>query len=144
VAGFERTGGGIAVYPSRKKLLKHVAWDAFSVTTPLIFAFLLAYLYGAFVGGPDWGVWIFLPFFFLWALANVRRTLYGVYRLVRWRPSLVIGDEGFTDQASASGAGRIRWDQVEESGTFGYGGERYLGVVAGPGARNAGTRSRDR
>jgi hypothetical protein len=52
-----------------------------------------------------------------------------VRRLLVRRPVLVLDAEGLEDRASASGAGRVRWDQVADVGVQSMGGNRVLSVV---------------
>jgi hypothetical protein len=49
-------------------------------------------------------------------------------RLVRPRPALVLDEQGFTDTASPSGAGRVAWTEVIGVGTTGAGQQRLLVV----------------
>jgi hypothetical protein len=46
------------------------------------------------------------------ALLIVPATVYLIYRAVRDRPALIIGESGFTDQASLTGLGYVTWDEV--------------------------------
>src|SRR5262249_30001534 len=39
-------------------------------------------------------------------------AVYLIYRAVRARPALVIGERGFTDHASITGVGYVAWDEL--------------------------------
>lgn len=65
--------------------------------------------------------WIGVPFFTL-------AGLYAAKRLMIKKPAVILDSEGFVDQASAVGAGRVYWKEVESMFIFTYGGQRFLGV----------------
>ena len=48
----------------------------------------------------------------LGTLVIVPSAVYLIYRAVRDRPALIIGQHGFTDHASITGVGYIAWDEV--------------------------------
>jgi hypothetical protein len=134
VAGFEQAGGRILVYPNRGRLLRSMLSDALWFVLPVAAVFFL-FIYPPIVSEErDFGVFegIVLTLTAIYSLGPLPRLIYGIYRLVRREPSVTIDEEGFTDRASITGAGKIRWDEVVEAGTFGYGRERYLGVITGP------------
>jgi len=54
---------------------------------------------------------------------------YAVYRLLRWRPAVVIGPGGITDNASLLGIGRLPWNDVEYVMPYRFRGQPMLGVV---------------
>lgn len=55
--------------------------------------------------------------------------LYLTFRLVVRKPALVVSDEGILDNASAVGAGLIRWDEVKDIRATSFGAERMLVIV---------------
>lgn len=55
--------------------------------------------------------------------------LYAAYRLAIRRPALEIDSTGITDAASAVGAGRLRWDEVDHVVLYKYSGQSFLGIV---------------
>ncbi len=55
--------------------------------------------------------------------------LYAAYRLAVRRPALEIDSMGITDTASAVGAGRLRWDEVDHVVVYKYSGQVMLGIV---------------
>lgn len=55
--------------------------------------------------------------------------LYWVYGLVVRKPALVLSEEGILDNASAIGAGMIRWEEIKDLYTFQYGRESLIGIV---------------
>lgn len=55
--------------------------------------------------------------------------LYAAYRLVIRRPALEIDATGITDAASAVGAGRLSWDEVDHVVLYKYSGQAMLGIV---------------
>ena len=54
---------------------------------------------------------------------------YCVYRLVRWRPILVIGAEGLVEQSSLISVGRLRWDEIDHIVPYAFRGQPMLGIV---------------
>lgn len=55
--------------------------------------------------------------------------LFAGYRLVRRRPALELDSIGMTDAASAVGAGRLRWEEVDHAVLYKYSGQAMLGIV---------------
>jgi hypothetical protein len=55
--------------------------------------------------------------------------LYAAYRLARHRPAVEIDSTGITDAASALGAGRLTWDEVDHVVLYKYSGQSMLGIV---------------
>ncbi|MBM7839797.1 hypothetical protein JOC54_003077 [Alkalihalobacillus xiaoxiensis] len=55
--------------------------------------------------------------------------LYALTRLIFERPSLRIDDEGIYDNASAVGAGLVRWEEIKDLPIYTYGEQSYLGIV---------------
>ena len=54
---------------------------------------------------------------------------YALYRLARRKPSLVVDEEGIFDNASALGAGMIRWEEIREMYTFVFRGQTTIGMA---------------
>ncbi|GAF11618.1 hypothetical protein JCM19046_1853 [Bacillus sp. JCM 19046] len=55
--------------------------------------------------------------------------LYALTRLIFRSPSLRIDEEGIYDNASAVGAGLVRWEEIKDLPIYTYGGQSYLGIV---------------
>lgn len=79
----------------------------------------------------EWGVstvliavctYVGVPFFGLCAI-------YALYRLIARRPSVVIDEQGITDNASSVAVGLIRWEEIAEVFTYDYMGQQFLGIV---------------
>ncbi|MGI4789132.1 MAG: STM3941 family protein [Janthinobacterium lividum] len=56
-------------------------------------------------------------------------ALFALGRLLRPRPSLVIDERGITDNASATGAGFIAWDEIAAVGMSSMGANRFLVII---------------
>jgi hypothetical protein len=54
---------------------------------------------------------------------------YGFYRMVRPGIAVLVDHEGVLDRASATGVGRIRWDEIETVRVYGYMGQSTVGIV---------------
>ena len=67
-------------------------------------------LYGISHGGAD-GI-VALAAAIPGTLITAPAAVYLIYRAVRDRPALVIGERGFTDHASITGVGYVAWDEV--------------------------------
>jgi len=111
----------VVVYPSRTKI---------SLVLLGSIAFVVI---GVWIGTPGvarrvalWevviGSYVGVPFF-------AACGLYAVYRLVSRRPALEIDSTGITDAASAIGAGRLSWDEVDHVVVYKYSGQAMLGIV---------------
>jgi hypothetical protein len=111
----------VVIYPSRAKmslvLLGSMAFVAIGVWigTP-----------GVARGLEIWKVviasYVGVPFF-------AACGLYAVYRLATHRPALEIDSTGIADAASAVGAGRLSWDEVDHVVLYKYSGQSMLGIV---------------
>jgi len=111
----------LVIYPSRSKmaliLLCSIAFVVIGVwvRTP-----------GVARGLEVWEVivasYVCVPFF-------AASGLYAAYRLAIRRPALVIDSTGITDSASAEGAGRLRWDEVDHVVLYKYFRQEMLGIV---------------
>src|SRR6185436_15541060 len=55
--------------------------------------------------------------------------IYVCYRLLRPRPSVIINQEGIVDNASALGAGLIRWEEIEGMFIYKVMGKPLLGII---------------
>jgi hypothetical protein len=111
----------VVIYPSRAKMsLVLLGSIAFAVI-------------GIWIGTPGvarglaiWKVviasYIGVPFF-------AACGLYAAYRLATHRPALEIDSTGITDAASAVGAGRLNWDEVDHVVLYKYSGQSMLGIV---------------
>lgn len=114
-------GGRLVVYPSRAKLVLYALGAL---------AFVIAGLWlGGFIGDMDlpFGLvvittYIGVPFFGLC-------LLYVLYRLVVRKPSLIVSEEGIVDNASATGAGPVGWDEMAEIRPTDVSGKAMLGIV---------------
>ncbi|GAB4223392.1 MAG: hypothetical protein Kow0062_23420 [Acidobacteriota bacterium] len=75
---------------------------------------------------PIWvviaGLYVGVPFF-------AACGLYAGYRLVCRRPALTIDSTGITETASALGAGRLTWEEVDYVVLYKFGGQSMLGIV---------------
>lgn len=56
-------------------------------------------------------------------------AIYSAYRLLRWRPAVVIGPGGITDDASLLGVGHVPWSNVAFLAPYRFRGQAMLGVV---------------
>ena len=68
------------------------------------------------------GSYVGVPFFGLC-------FLYAIYRLLLPKPSVIISSEGLFDNASAIGAGMLRWEEIKEIYLHEYLGQQMLGIV---------------
>ncbi|MDO7269118.1 STM3941 family protein [Shouchella clausii] len=55
--------------------------------------------------------------------------IYLLYRVLKPKPSLHINQEGIIDNASAAGAGLIRWEEVDRYFIYSVLGQHFLGIV---------------
>ncbi|PAD92571.1 STM3941 family protein [Shouchella clausii] len=55
--------------------------------------------------------------------------IYLLYRVLKPKPSLHINQEGIVDNASAAGAGLIRWEEVDRYFIYSVLGQHFLGIV---------------
>ena len=67
--------------------------------------------------------------FYLGAPLAVLGFFYAVYRLMNPAPALIINREGIVDNASALGAGLIRWEEIQSMFIYDVMGNRLLGIV---------------
>jgi hypothetical protein len=107
----------VVIYPKRLKLLGFAAGS-------LVFVLLGLYFFAAGMPLPLVVLTSYLgvPFFGLC-------FAYAVYRLLVPAPLLVISDEGLYDNASAVGAGMLRWEEIAELVPYEFAKQRFIGVV---------------
>src|SRR5215216_2393472 len=55
--------------------------------------------------------------------------VYAMYRLFMPKPAVVISDEGIFDNASAVGAGMLRWEEIADVFAYDFMGQRMLGII---------------
>ena len=55
--------------------------------------------------------------------------VYAIYRLLMPKPAVVISDEGIFDNASAVGAGMLRWEEIADVFAYDFMGQRMLGII---------------
>ena len=110
----------IVIYPSRLKM---------SLIALGALAFVIA---GIFIGTREevtltplklfLATYVGIPFFGLC-------FLFAAYKLLVRKPAIIISNEGLVDNASAVGAGFLRWEEIEEIFVHEYVGQRMLGIV---------------
>jgi len=111
----------VVIYPKKVKLLA-IAMGA------LLFVILGFYFAQNRVamGLPLWKIiviaYIGIPFFSLC-------LVYAIYRLLVPNPAVVISDEGIFDNASAVGAGMLRWEEIADVFAYDFMGQRMLGII---------------
>jgi hypothetical protein len=110
----------LVLYPKRTKLLMLAAGS-------LMFVVLGVYLAQnqESMGLSLWKViivsYVGVPFFGLC-------LVYAIYRLVVRKPAVVVNKDGIFDNASAAGAGFIRWEEIANIFPYDYMGHRMLGI----------------
>jgi hypothetical protein len=108
----------IVIFPSRKKLVL-IAIGAFVLAAIGVFIikdpeiYWLIRILGGYLGVPFFGACLG----------------YALFRLTKPKPSLVINDEGVFDNASAVGAGMLKWSEIAEVKITSYMGQRFLSIV---------------
>jgi hypothetical protein len=111
----------LIIWPDRRKLLLLVLGSAGFVAIGIWLA----------SGGAEGGIspwkrfaatWLGIPFF---GFAGC----YGLYRLLRPQPALLIDEAGITDRSTASAAGLIRWEEIDHLKRHEYMGQPMLGIV---------------
>ena len=111
----------VVIYPKKLKLLA------------IAMASLLFVIFGFYLGqnrvAMEVPVWKFIviayvgiPFFSLC-------LVYAIYRLLVPKPAVVISDEGIFDNASAVGAGMLKWEEIAEVFAYDFMGQRMLGII---------------
>jgi hypothetical protein len=111
----------VAIYPKKVKLLT----IAVGALLFVIFGFYLAQNRVA-MELALWKVivisYVGIPFFGLC-------LVYAIYRLLMPKPAVVISDEGIFDNASAVGAGMLRWEEIADVFAYEFMGQRMLGII---------------
>ncbi len=108
----------IVIFPSRKKLVL-IAVGAFVFIAIGVFiirkpeTFWIVRVLGGYLGVAFFGICLG----------------YAIFRLIKPKPSLVINDEGVFDNASAVGAGMLKWSEIAEVKISSYMGQRFLSIV---------------
>jgi len=110
----------VAIYPKKVKLLT-IALGS------LLFVILSFYVARNHAMGLDlWTIiiisYVGIPFFGLC-------LVYAIYRLLVPKPAVVISDEGIFDNASAVGAGMLRWEEIADVFAYDFRGQRMLGII---------------
>ena len=54
---------------------------------------------------------------------------YAIYRLCIPKPAVIVSDEGIFDNASAVGAGMLRWEEIADVFPYDFVGQRMLGII---------------
>ena len=111
----------VAIYPKKVKLLAiavgallgvilgfYLAQNRVAMELPLDAIIITSY-----VGIPFFGLCL----------------VYAIYRLLMPKPAVVISDEGIFDNASAVGAGMLKWDEIAEVFAYDFMGQRMLGII---------------
>jgi len=111
----------VAIYPKKLKLLAIAVAALLFVILGFYFAqnrvamglSLRTIIITSYVG---------IPFFSLC-------LVYAIYRLCLPTPAVVISDEGIFDNASAVGAGMLRWEEIADVIAYDFMGQRMLGII---------------
>lgn len=111
----------VAIYPKKVKLLAigvgallfiilgfYFAQNRVEMGLPLLVIIITSY-----VGIPFFGLCL----------------VYAIYRLLMPKPAVVISDEGIFDNASAFGAGMLRWEEIADVFAYDFSGQRMLGII---------------
>lgn len=106
----------VVIYPKKLKLLGFAAGS-------LVFV-----LFGLYAAARPAPLLLVLTSYLVVSLFGLG-FIYAVYRLCVPKPLLVISDEGLYDNASAVGAGMLRWEEIAELFQYEFGGQRFIGVV---------------
>jgi hypothetical protein len=105
------------IYPSKLKLLLvalgSLSFVVLGIFLPTMTTDMYVVLIGTYVGVPFFGLCF----------------LYAIYRLIFRKPSLIIANVGLFDNASALGAGLIRWTEISEVYIYEYMGQRMIGII---------------
>ncbi len=111
----------VTIYPKKVKLLGIAMVSLLSVILGFYFAqnrvamglSLWTIIITAYVGIPFFGLCL----------------VYAIYRLLMPKPAVVISDEGIFDNASAVGAGMLRWEEIADVFAYDFMGQRMLGII---------------
>jgi hypothetical protein len=55
-------------------------------------------------------------------------SIYLVIRILVRKPSVIINEEGFTDNASAVGVGFLKWSEIKDFKIYDFMGQKFLGI----------------
>lgn len=108
----------LVVYPSKKSIGFLTAGALMFVVIGILFVTMDSTLDGTFTTIIRYACIVFFGFCLLYALK----------RLTSRRPSLRINEKGIYDNASAVGAGLVRWEEIKDLPIYTYGGQTYLGI----------------
>lgn len=111
----------LVIYPRRWKL-------ALLALGALAFVFTGLWIGGLF-GGPKAGLGMVVVATYVGVPVFGLCFVYALYRLVVRKPALVVSREGILDNASALGAGMIRWEEIREVRSCHFGTQRMLVIV---------------
>ncbi|MGB7923069.1 MAG: STM3941 family protein [Pyrinomonadaceae bacterium] len=99
----------------------------------LIGACIYPLIYGFNISGRDALGWFFKAItpeiFYIGAPLFSLALIYICYRLLIPRPSVIINQEGIYDNASAFGAGMIRWEEIESMFIYTIMDNPFLGII---------------
>ena len=123
--------GEMIIYPSRVKLMK-------SFVLSILFILVGAWLI---VGGFNINIGIVRPSSRLYNTTFTgvvgitccvffgMCSLYIIKRMIIKQPSIIVNENGITDNASAAAVGLIKWSEVKEISIYEYMGQKLLGIV---------------
>lgn len=111
----------IAIYPGRIKMLGIAVGALAFVAAGIYFAVdhqslrlpLWVIVISSYIGVPFFGLCF----------------IYACHRLLVSKPLIIINREGIFDNASAVGAGMLRWEEIAEIFPYTFWGQRALGIV---------------
>lgn len=119
--GLDTQSDRVVIYPSRPKMVR-----ALLSSTAFVIIGIWVWATGAALGLPWWLViipaYVGVPFFAFCGLC-------AAYLLVAHRPALEIDSTGIIDAASAVGAGRLTWNDLDHITVYKYWGQLFLGIV---------------
>jgi hypothetical protein len=118
----------IVIYSSKRYLLAVGAGSLLFVVASLYFI-----IYGYNISGRDSLGEFFRAItpeiFYLAAPLFSLGFIYACYRLLKPTPSVIINREGIFDNASALGAGLIRWEEIKSVFIYNLMNNKFLGIV---------------
>ena len=111
----------VVIYPKKVKLLAIAVGAVLFVILGFYFA-LNRVAMGLSVRTIIITVYVGIPFFSVC-------LVYAIYRLLIPKPAVIISDEGIFDNASAIGAGMLKWEEIAEVLAYDFMGQRMLGII---------------
>jgi len=118
----------LVIYPKTRSLLMMIGGCLL-----LIVACVYPLVYGFEIEGRDslgrFFAGITPEIFYIGAPLFTLPFLYLCYRLVKPAPSIVVNEEGILDNASAFGAGLIRWEEIKSMFIYEFMGHKFLGII---------------